>query len=261
MRPLGCGLLAVYANAARASPELTTEQTVDEARARPVAVSESGNWVTVPVPVANPTVGNGLQVAVLYLHPQAAGQDRAPAATSGVVAMGTDRKTRLLRYYGVGDESPFADNPVPYRVDRRALLARRESTMSNVPWLDRAILGSIAALALAAAAAPAQAQNWSSLMKDTPAEKFNDEDMRLFNEASGKALNDAAVGETVRWENPATQSRGELKVLKTFTWKDQPCREIRIHNEARARKATTTLNLCRVADQWRMVSPTEQKKG
>ena len=133
--------------------------------------------------------------------------------------------------------------------------------MSNVPRLDRAILGCITALALAATVAPAQAQTWSAVLKDTPAEKFNDEDMRLFNEASDKALNDAAVNETVRWENPATKSRGELKVLKVFTWKDQPCRKIRIHNEARARKATSTLNLCRVSDQWRMVSPTELNKG
>ena len=133
--------------------------------------------------------------------------------------------------------------------------------MSSVQWRDRALRSSIAALALAAAVAPAHAQNWTGLLKDTPAEKFNDEDMRLFNEASRKALNDAAVGETVRWENPATQSRGELKVLKAFTWKDQPCREIRMHNEARARKATSTLNLCRVSDQWRIVSPTELKKG
>jgi surface antigen len=133
--------------------------------------------------------------------------------------------------------------------------------MSSVPWRNRAIRTSIAALALAAAVAPAHAQTWSALLKDTPAEKFNDEDMRLFNEASGKALNDAAVGETVRWENPATRSRGDLTLLKVFNWKDQPCRQIRIHNEARGRKATNTLNLCRMADQWRMVSPTELKKG
>jgi surface antigen len=133
--------------------------------------------------------------------------------------------------------------------------------MSNVPWHRRAIRGSLAALVLAAAFAPAHAQVWSALLKDTPAEKFNDEDMRLFNEASDKALNDAAVGETVRWENPATRSRGELKVLQTFAWKEQPCRKIRMHNEAHGRKATSTLDLCRVSDQWRMVSPTELKKG
>jgi hypothetical protein len=155
MRLLAWALLGGHASAAWAGPELTTEKTVDEARARPVAVSESGSWVTVPIPVANPTVGNGLQVAVLYLHPQAAGEDSAPATTSGVVAMGTDRKTRLfaafhdgslsndryrisafggfgdfnLRFYGVGNQSPFADNPVPYRVKGALVQLRAEARL------------------------------------------------------------------------------------------------------------------------------------
>lgn len=120
---------------------------------------------------------------------------------------------------------------------------------------------SAVALCLLAAAWPAHAQNLHGLMKDSPGERFNDEDMRLFNEAAGKALNDAKVGESVRWENPATESRGEFKVLKTFTWKESPCRQVRMKNEARDRKATHSLNMCRVADKWRMVSPSELKKG
>jgi hypothetical protein len=69
------------------------------------------------------------------------------------------------------------------------------------------------------------------------------------------------VGETVRWENPASQSRGELKVLKIFTWRDQPCRQVRVRNQAGDRNATNSLNVCRVSDRWRLVSPTELKKG
>lgn len=133
--------------------------------------------------------------------------------------------------------------------------------MSRVILRHKFLHAGIAALAFAAAVAPAQAQNWSGLLKNTPAEKFNDEDMRLFGEAARKALNDAAVGESVSWQNPATQSRGELKVLKVFTWKDQPCRQVRVKNEVHERKATNSLNMCRVADKWRMVSPSELKKG
>lgn len=114
---------------------------------------------------------------------------------------------------------------------------------------------------LAVVVLPAVAQNLHGLMKDSPAEKFNDEDVRLFNQAAAKALNEAAVGETVRWENPASHSRGELKVLKIFTWKDQPCRQVRVRNEAGERKSSNALNVCRVSDRWRLVSPTELKKG
>ena len=126
---------------------------------------------------------------------------------------------------------------------------------------DMALRVSIVALSLMACTVPVQAQNLHGLMKDGPGEKFNDEDMRLFNEAAAKALTQAKVGESVSWANTATQSRGELKVLKAFSWKDSPCRQLRMRNEAGDRKATHSINMCRVQDKWRMVSPSELKKG
>lgn len=118
----------------------------------------------------------------------------------------------------------------------------------------------IMALVLAAVAAPACAQGSSGLLRRTPSEQFNDEDARLFSEATKKALTEAAVGESVKWANPATESHGELKVLKEFAWKDNPCRELRISNEAKGVKATNAVNMCRVADKWRLLSPTELER-
>ena len=112
---------------------------------------------------------------------------------------------------------------------------------------------------LIAACVPAAAQNWFGVLKNTPAELFNDDDQRLFLDATKKALNDTPVGETVKWENPKTGSHGELKVLKTFTWKDHPCRQIRVNNEAGDRKGSSSPNLCRIEDKWRIVSPSELK--
>ncbi len=70
----------------------------------------------------------------------------------------------------------------------------------------------------------------------------------------------AAVDEVVRWENPKTESHGELKVLSTFEWKKAPCRKLRVSNEARGRKATNEFNFCRIGEKWKMVSPSELKK-
>jgi surface antigen len=98
----------------------------------------------------------------------------------------------------------------------------------------------VACLATAALPVLAQSQLYGTL-KGTPMEVFDDEDRRLFREASDKALNEAAVDEVVRWDNPKTQSHGELTVLKTFDWKKSPCRTIRVANEARGRKATKQL--------------------
>ena len=49
----------------------------------------------VPIPVSNPTVGTGLNLAVLYLHAKVEG-DESPAATSGAAAMATDGGARLV---------------------------------------------------------------------------------------------------------------------------------------------------------------------
>jgi surface antigen len=114
-------------------------------------------------------------------------------------------------------------------------------------------------LGLAAVPAPAQ-QGWFSLFRNTPAEQFDDEDLRLFIEASRKALNETPEQGTVSWENPKTQSRGDVTVLSQFTWQEHACRKIRIVNEARGRKGTTTPSFCRVDDKWRVVTASELKK-
>ena len=114
-------------------------------------------------------------------------------------------------------------------------------------------------LILCVAAAPALSQ-WVGVLKNTPAERFDEEDMRLFLEAARKAVNELPVNETARWENPATGSRGDLTVRKAFQWKERQCREVSVHNEAGGRKATTVNNLCRIDGKWRLVSPSELKK-
>lgn len=129
---------------------------------------------------------------------------------------------------------------------------------SGVPRLRRSVL--VVCLATTALPVFAQSQLYGTL-KGTPMEVFDDEDRRLFREASNKALNEAAVDEVVRWENPKTQSHGELTVLKTFEWKKAPCRTIRVANEARGRKAANNFDLCHIDEKWKMVSPSELKNG
>ncbi|HEY2560475.1 MAG TPA: RT0821/Lpp0805 family surface protein [Caldimonas sp.] len=120
---------------------------------------------------------------------------------------------------------------------------------------------SMLVVCLAAAAFPASAQSQLyGTTKGTPSELFDDEDRRLFREATKKALDEAAVDEVVRWQNPKTESHGELKVLSTFEWKKAPCRKIRVSNQARTRKATSDFNLCRIGEKWKLVSPSQLTK-
>jgi len=114
-------------------------------------------------------------------------------------------------------------------------------------------------LVLGSFAAPVSAQ-WVGILKNTPAERFDDTDLRLFLDAGRKVLNEAADKETVRWENPESGNRGELTVLKSFPWKGNSCREIKVYNEAGGSKGSTVQNLCRIDGKWRLLSPAQLKR-
>ena len=112
----------------------------------------------------------------------------------------------------------------------------------------------------AAASFPAAAQNWVGLLKNTPAERFDEDDLRIFMDAGRKALNDTPDNQTVTWENPHTKARGEITVLRSFESKSLPCKEVRLHNEAQGRKGDSKISLCKVEGKWRLLSAQQLKK-
>jgi surface antigen len=120
----------------------------------------------------------------------------------------------------------------------------------------RIILG-ILVTAFTFFASPAFAINWIPVLKNTPAERFDDEDLRLFLEAGRKVLDGAPDNQPVTWENPKTKAGGELTVLKSFEWKGHPCKTVRVRNHAEGRKNDVTLNACRVDDRWKFVTQSQ----
>ncbi len=113
---------------------------------------DKGNWVVAPIPISNPTLGTGLQLAVLYLHPARGNSDDSPNATTGLGLMYTDtdswfaglfHKTYLyddslrlmaaagkgslqLKYFGSGGGGLLASNPVGYSLDADVGFARAQ---------------------------------------------------------------------------------------------------------------------------------------
>ena len=57
---------------------------------------EKGKWLPVPLPVSNPTIGSGLQAALLYLHPKNESNPESPNATSGIGGMWTDTDSTVV---------------------------------------------------------------------------------------------------------------------------------------------------------------------
>jgi surface antigen len=118
----------------------------------------------------------------------------------------------------------------------------------------------ILAILLMTMTAPAAAQNWVALLKNGPAERFDEEDLRLFMDTGRKALNEGADNQTLSWENPKTKARGDVTVVRRFEWKKNPCRELKVHNEAQGRKGDSTFNLCQVEGKWRLLSSSQVPK-
>ena len=115
------------------------------------------------------------------------------------------------------------------------------------------------AVALAVASSMALGQNWVGLLKDGPAERFDEEDLRLFMDTARKALNEAPDQETLSWENPKTRARGDITVVRRFEWKSHPCKELKVHNEAQGRKGDTGFRLCQVDGKWRLLGSSQGK--
>ncbi len=129
-------------------------------------------------------------------------------------------------------------------------------TRSKSHFLRTALLGAACALVAPGAAA----QNWVNLLKNTPAEYFDDEDLRMFLDTARKVLDGGTPeNQPVTWENPKSRNRGEITVLRNFESKGRSCKEVRVRNESRGRKSDNRRILCKVDERWRLVSEAQLK--
>ena len=111
-----------------------------------------------------------------------------------------------------------------------------------------------------ACASPVLAQNWTGLLKNTPAERFDKEDLRILVATNNKVLDETPDGQTLPWKNPKTGHHGEITVLRSFESKGRPCKDLRVRNEADGRKGDNKLSWCKVDGKWRLLSASPLKK-
>ena len=109
------------------------------------------------------------------------------------------------------------------------------------------------------AASSALAQSWRGMLRNTPAEKFQDEDWAAFLRQVKKTLDEAPENQPVTWERAETQRRGELTVLRSYEAKGRRCRELRVQNQGDGRRSDNTFDLCNVDGKWRLVSTPQPK--
>lgn len=116
----------------------------------------------------------------------------------------------------------------------------------------------VVALALLLASTTASAQ-FITLLKNTPAELFDDMDLRIFLDTARRTLDEGIPEKVTAWKNPDTGHGGDFTVLRRFESKGRQCQVLRVRNEAQGRKSDMSHNLCMVDGRWRLVG--EVQKG
>jgi outer membrane protein assembly factor BamA len=122
-------------------PQDNIDEHLDDVHQGTEVIPAKGNFVAVPIPISNPTVGTGLQAALLYLHPKM-DDSQSQNSTSGIVGMYTDSNSWIagifhdgywavdtykftgylgggdlnLKYYGIGDDPVLSDHPIDYKL-------------------------------------------------------------------------------------------------------------------------------------------------
>lgn len=114
-------------------------------------------------------------------------------------------------------------------------------------------------LLVLAAVSPAMALNWVPLLKNSPAERFDEEDLHMFLTTARKAVNEAKDNQTVGWENPDTKHHGDFTILKTFQKDGRNCKRVRVRNEADGRKASSVVDACQVDGKWRLLGAPQRE--
>ncbi len=115
---------------------------------------------------------------------------------------------------------------------------------------------SIAAL-LAAFGAAASAAGWIAVLKNTAAESFQEEDLRLFLDTAVKTLDSDGPRDTVDWSNAATGAGGSFRVVGDAPAREgMPCRRLQVTVYApKYSKSTSTWTMCKSAEgRWRLAS-------
>ena len=110
------------------------------------------------------------------------------------------------------------------------------------------------------ACAPAAAQSWRSMLRNTPAERFQDEDWAALLTKAYKTLDEAPENQPVTWERAETRRHGVLTVLRSYESKGRRCRVLRVQNEGDGRKSDNTFDLCKVEGKWRLVGAPQPAK-
>jgi outer membrane protein assembly factor BamA len=104
---LVCTFLLQSAAYADRVDDVLSEPAESADQARGLQGEDTGKWLPLAIPLSNPTVGSGLQLGLLYLHPKKGKGADSSNPTSGIGGMYTDTDSKALAVF---HDNYFADD-------------------------------------------------------------------------------------------------------------------------------------------------------
>ena len=114
----------------------------------------------------------------------------------------------------------------------------------------------MATLAAAIAVAPAHALGPQDGLKNTPASKFNADDVAMMKARVNEALKSEKEGDVLEWKNEKTGASGSVVPMDRLTWNGLSCRRLKIANAFGESKAQAVYKFCeKPPGTWKVVGP------
>lgn len=154
-------MVALYCADARASGKGPVQEYMPLEDSSSPVPAQKGDWVVAPIPVSNPTLGTGLEIVALYLHPKKSRHPQTSPATTEVGGLYTNQGTWFLgmfhkdelwedririltaagagvfelSYFGGAGGSPLNDDPLHFRFDTEILYLQAQARLpGTVYW-------------------------------------------------------------------------------------------------------------------------------
>ncbi len=91
-------------------------------------------------------------------------------------------------------------------------------------------------------------------MSDQPITEFSEEDMELFRASVLDVLENKQENETLNWENPNTDTKGQIKLLNISSFHGLPCKTVELKNSTKNIVGSVyTYKACKQQDTWQIL--------
>ena len=154
------GMMILFPQTVMAKIEEKIEDVIEDETDAQGILKKEWRWAPVPSIISNPTLGTGLALALMYIHPQKEGDSGSRSNVTGVAGMYTSTDSWMgalfhsgsylndrvrpsgglaqgefnLKFYGIGNDSPIRDRPIDYNARTTMVLPKVLLRLPQKNW-------------------------------------------------------------------------------------------------------------------------------